>query len=184
MIHAIAGALLLGAVSTLGDFVWAALRLRHRMGYGLVHGAVVCLCVGLVIGWRARRPGLGAAAGPFIGVAAAGLFYILAPAIGYNAMFPAWMFFWACFGLLQAQLDRRQPYREAVVRGFAAAVLSGLVFYGISGIWSRPSPGGPDYVRHFLAWTIAFLPGFAALFAGIRAQPVRQRGDSADRGAV
>ena len=182
MIHALAGALLLGAVSTLGDFVWAALRLQHRMGYGLVHGAVVCLCVGLVVGWRARRPLLGAAAGPFVGVAAAGLFYILAPALGYSAMFPSWMFFWACFGLLQAQLDARKPYRSAVLRGLAAAVLSGIAFYAISGIWTRPSPGGPDYVRHFFSWTVAFLPGFVTLFAGVPAPP-QSRGPSS-RGAV
>jgi hypothetical protein len=180
--HAIAGALLLGAVSTLGDFVWAAFRLQHRMGYGLAHGAVVCLCVGLVIGWRARRAALGAAAGPFVGVAAAGLFYMLAPALGYSAMFPAWMFFWICFGLLQAQLDPRKRYAAAVWRGVAAAVLSGLAFYAISGIWTRPSPGGPDYVRHLWSWTMAFLPGFAALFAGVPAHP--QSHASAPRGAV
>jgi hypothetical protein len=180
--HALAGALLLGAVSTLGDFVWAALRLQHRMGYGLVHGAVVCLCVGLVIGWRARRAALGAAAGPFVGVAAAGLFYMLAPALGYSAMFPAWMFFWVCFGLLQAQLDPRKRYGAAVWRGLAAAVLSGLAFYAISGIWTIPSPGGPDYVRHLWSWTIAFLPGFVALFAGVPAPP--QSHASVPRGAV
>lgn len=182
MRDALAGALLLGAVSTLGDYLWAALRLQHRMGYGLVHGAVVCLCVGLVIGWRARRPLLAAAAGPFVGVAAAGLFYLLAPALGYNAMFPAWMFFWVCFGLLQAQLDPEKRYGAAVPRGLAAAVLSGLAFYAISGIWTRPAPGGPDYVRHLWSWTIAFLPGFAALFAGVPAS--RRSHGSQPRAAV
>ena len=171
MLHAVVGALLLGAVSTLGDFVWAAFQLRHRMGYGLVHGAVICLCVGAVIGWRSGRMRLAAAAGPFIGVAAAGVFYILAAAIGYNAMFPAWMFFWICFAFLQASLARSHDYGTALVRGLAAAVISGLAFYAISGIWTRPSPGGPDYVRNFLAWSFAFLPGFVALFAR-RRQPI------------
>jgi hypothetical protein len=80
-------------------------------------------------------------------------------------MFPAWMFFWICFALLQAYLDRA-PAGAALIRGLAAAVLSGLAFYAISGIWTRPSPGGPDYPRHFFSWAFAFFPGFAALFAG------------------
>jgi hypothetical protein len=39
------------------------------------------------------------------------------------------------------------------------------VVYGhsISGIWTRPAPGGPDYPWHFLSWSFAFLPGFLAL---------------------
>ncbi len=165
MIEAMVGAVILGAVSTLGDFVWAALSLRHRMTYGLAHGAVVCLAVGAVVGWRARRPALGAAVGIAIGVAAAGLFYILAPSLRYGAMFPAWMFFWICFALLQARLDRSHAYGRAAVRGLIAAILSGLAFYAISGIWTRPSPDGPNYVRNLLSWTFAFFPGFAALFA-------------------
>ena len=48
---------------------------------------------------------------------------------------------------------------------------TGLAFYAISGIWTRPSPDGPNYVRNFLSWTFAFLPGFAALFARYRRNP-------------
>jgi hypothetical protein len=81
-------------------------------------------------------------------------------------MFPAWMFFWVCFALLQEQLEPSRDYRFAAIRGLAAALLSGLAFYAISGIWTRPSPEGPDYVRNFISWTFAFLPGFAALFVG------------------
>ena len=164
MLHAIVGALVLGAVSTLGDFVWEAMRLRHRMVYGIVHGAVVCLCVGAVVGWRAGRPALGAAAGPFVGVAAAGFFYLLAPMLRYNAMFPAWMFFWVCFALLQKTLRREPAWGPAILRGVAAAILSGLAFYAISGIWTRPPREGPNYLYNFAAWSFAFFPGFAALF--------------------
>jgi hypothetical protein len=167
MVQAVLGALILAAVSTLGDFVWEALGLRHRVAYGLAHGAVICLAVGAIVGWRAQRAAVGAAAGMAIGVAAAGLFYLLAPMLRYNAMFPAWMFFWICFATLQVQLDRSMDYRSAVVRGLIAAVLSGLAFYAISGIWTRPSPGGPNYIRHFLSWAFAFFPGFAALFVGL-----------------
>jgi hypothetical protein len=162
MLHTAIAALVLGA------FVWEALQLRHRTAYGLAHGAAVCLAVGMMVGWRARRPGVGAAVGPLIGVAAAGLFYMLAPMLRYNAMFPAWMFFWLCFALLQEQLEWSRDYRFAAIRGLAAALLSGLAFYAISGIWTQPSPEGPDYVRNFISWTFAFLPGFAALFVGKR----------------
>ena len=165
MVHALTGALILAAVSTLGDFAWEALNLRHRVAYGLIHGAAVCLAVGAIVGWRAGRPMFGAVAGIAIGVAAAGLFYLLAPALRYRAMFPAWMFFWLCFALLQAHLDRSRTYLNAAARGLIAAVLSGLAFYAISGIWTRPTPDGPNYARNFFSWTIAFFPGFAALFA-------------------
>jgi hypothetical protein len=176
MIHALVGALLLGAVSTAGDFIWAVYRLRHRAGYGLAHGAIICLCVGVVIGWRAGRPLYGAAVGPVIGVAAAAFFYALMPWLWYYGMFPAWMFFWILFAFLQARLEQ-QSYASAARRGLIAAVLSGAAFYMISGIWTRPSPHGPNYPLHFVAWSFAFLPGFLALF-------VRQRPDGRGRRAV
>lgn len=175
MIHALVGAVLLGAVSTAGDFVWAAFRLRHRASYGLVHGAVICLCVGLVIGWRAGRPIYGAVVGPIIGVAAAAFFYALRPWLGYYGMFPAWMFFWILFAFLQARVDQLS-YASAAQRGLIAAVVSGAAFYMISGIWTRPSPGGPNYLLHFLAWSFAFLPGFLALFARRRRDAWGRRG--------
>ena len=46
----------------------------------------------------------------------------------------------------------------------AAAVTSGTAFYAISGIWRPFDPQGWDYAVHFGAWTLAYLPGFAALF--------------------
>jgi len=176
MLHAVIGALALGAVMTLGDYAWEALRLRHRVGYGMAHGALMCVCVGAVIGSRAGRVGLGTAAGPFVGVAAAGLFYMLAPAMRYSAMFPAWMFFWICFAILQAFLQRDGSLKGAAIRGIVAAILSGLAFYAISGIWTEPQPGGPNYVRNFLSWSFAFLPGFVALFVAAR-RGDRRRGE-------
>jgi hypothetical protein len=165
MMHAFVGAIFLGAVSTLGDYIWAAFQLRHRTGYGLMHGAVICLCVGAVIGWRARRLAAGVIAGPAIGVAAAGLFYILAPFLGYSAMYPAWMFFWCCFALLQEQLDVSRDYRFAMLRGLASALSSAAAFYAL-GIWTGQSADPPNYLRIFINWSFAFLPGFVALFVG------------------
>lgn len=163
MLHAVGAALLLGVVMTAGDFVWAFFDVRHSVWAGVIHGALMCLCLGTVIGIRAQRPAPGILAGPLVGVLAAGAFYVLAPMLGYGAMLPAWMLFWICFALLQHALTGG-TLAPALLRGVGAAVLSGLAFYAISGIWTRPSPDGPDYVRHFLSWSFAFLPGFLALF--------------------
>jgi hypothetical protein len=173
LVQALLAAVLLGAASTLGDFVWANWQLRHRMTYGLIHGAAICLCIGAVIGARAGTLAAGAAAGPVVGLLAAGAFYLLAPAVGYSAMFPAWMLFWLCFGGLQGLLTGDRRPGPAIARGLAAAVLSGIAFYLVSDMWTRPPRGGPDYPVFFLKWTFAFLPGFAALFWGAKRRAAR-----------
>jgi hypothetical protein len=165
MLHAVIASVVLGVVMTFGDYLWAALNIRHRVVTGVAHGAVMCLVIGAFIGWRSGRLAAGAVAGPMVGVLAAGLFYVLAPTLRYAAMFPAWMFFWICFAVLQERLGRMPRYGLALGRGLTAAALSGLAFYAISGIWTDPRPGGPDYARNLWSWTIAFLPGFVALFA-------------------
>jgi hypothetical protein len=163
LIAALAASLFLGVVATLGDFVWAYWNVRHTMLYGVIHGAVFCLAIGSAIGVRTGRLIPAAVAGPFVGVLAAGVFYALAPIMRMAAMFPAWMLFWICFGLLQRHL-REEPMGRAIARGLAAAVLSGAAFYLISGIWTDRAPGGPNYLRNFLSWTFAFFPGFLSLF--------------------
>lgn len=160
---ALAAALALGVVATLGDFVWDYWNVRHTPLYGVIHGAVFCLAIGAAIGVRTGRLVPALVAGPLVGALAAGVFYMLAPAMRLSAMFPAWMLFWICFALLQRQL-RPESAGVALARGLAAAVLSGIAFYLISGIWTARAPGGPDYLRNFLSWTFAFFPGFASLF--------------------
>jgi hypothetical protein len=168
MLGAVVAALLLGAMSTAGDAVWALGHVRHRVVYGLLHGAALCLGIGAVIGYRARRLPAGLLAGPLIGLLAAGGFYLLAPFLRLSAMFPMWMLFWFCFAALDAQLRGVFEARPAAIRGLIAAVASGAAFYAISGIWTRPEPGGPNYAWHFVAWSFAFLPGFLALFVSAR----------------
>ena len=164
MFDAIIAAVFLGAISTMGDFIWAEFHLRHKMVYGIIHGAVVCLAMGSMVGMRAKQMMAGAALGPVVGVAGAGTFYLLAPLLGWGAMGPAWMLLWIAFGLLATLLGGKGGMRGALARGGAAAVLSGAAFWTISGIWTNPSPEGPNYARHFFSWTFAFLPGFIALF--------------------
>jgi hypothetical protein len=160
---ALLGAALLGGLNTLGDFLWARFVRSHRMLFGIAHGALLFLVLGIFLGYvrgRVLRGGLGGAGA---GLAAALLFYVLAPLLGYAAMFPAWMALWIGLAWLDARLLRSAPTGPALVRGLVAAVGSGLAFYAISGIWTRPSPGRPDYAYHFACWTFAFLPGFLAL---------------------
>ena len=164
MVFAIAASVVLGAVMTVGDWAWAALQLPHRVWYGITHGAVMCLCLGLAVGIRAGRPLPGALAGPVIGVLAALSFYALAPMIRWSAMFPAWMLLWILFAMLQQRLSKKESFRAALLRGIAAALVSGAAFYAISGIWINDSHTNPNLLRHFGAWSFAFLPGFLALF--------------------
>ncbi len=167
ILQAVAGALLLAALNTFGDFMWARFALRHRMLLGLVHGAALCLAIGGYLGALRRRLLHGALSGAAIGLAAALCFYALAPLLRMYAMFPAWMALWAGFALLDARGLRRPPASQAsgLLRGALAALCSGAAFYAISGIWTRPRPGGPDYLTNFLSWTAAFLPAFLALLA-------------------
>jgi hypothetical protein len=162
----IVASLALGAVMTLGDVAWAQFGIRHRVAYGVIHGAVMCLCLGLAVGVRARRVAPAAIAGPMIGVLAAASFYVLAPMLRWGALFPAWMLLWILFAVLQHWLDRREPGSRAVLRGIAAALLSGGAFYAVSGMWTQASHESPNVLREFLSWSFAFLPGFFALFAG------------------
>ena len=160
------GALLLAALSTLGDYVWARFVTAHRAVFGLAHGTLLLLALGLYLGLLRRRPFFGALGGAAVGLFAAASFYALARVLGLGAMFVSWMLLWIGFTGLDARLRGRVPAREVLVRGLLAAVGSGLAFYAISGIWTNPAAGGPRYAFHFLCWTVAFLPGFAALLVG------------------
>jgi hypothetical protein len=173
VVQAFCAAVLIAALMTFGDFVWARFVTAHRIVYGLLHGLLLCLAVGLSLGVPRGRPGRAALGGAVIGLLAALLFYALAPLLGWGAMLPAWMALWIAFAALEGRGlgEPRKTTRESVTRGVLAAVASGIAFYAISGIWTHPAPGGPDYPRHFASWTIAFLPGFLALVVSLRPWP-------------
>lgn len=168
IVATLVGSLALGITSTLADFVWARWIPRHRTLYGLIHGAALCAVLGitlaLLVGAR-RRQLLRAAAGEMtIGMVAAGSFYLLFPGVGWNAMFVAWMMLWLLTAFLVRGVARvPEQVGTTLVRGLTAAVLSGLAFWSISGIWLSPPAGGPNYAWNLAAWTFAFLPGFGAL---------------------
>ena len=161
---AVVGALVMAAASTLGDFIWATWIPAHRGIYGITHGILLFLIAGLVLGMPANRAGAGAIAGALVGALGAGSFYLLAPLLGYSAMFVSWIGLWVALAIAHARLNARRPRMgEVASRGALAAVTSGVAFYAISGIWRPFDPSGWDYAVHFAAWTIAYLPGFAAL---------------------
>ena len=159
----LAGAAAIAAVSTVGDFIWATWIPRHRAPYGLTHGTLLFLCVGLFLGALANRRAAGALGGALIGFAAAGSFYLLAPVAGRWTMFVAWFGVWIALGLLNERFRQGPGIGRAAARGVLAAVVSGAAFYLVSGIWRPFNPQGWDYLVHFGAWVLAYLPGFAAL---------------------
>ena len=79
-------------------------------------------------------------------------------------MFVAWFALWIALGVVYTRLGGT-PVRPgaALGRGILAAVTSGAAFYLVSGIWRPFNPEGWDYAVHAGAWTVAYLPGFAAL---------------------
>jgi hypothetical protein len=168
---ALAGALLLGALSTLFDFAWARLALPHRAAFGLAHGTLLLLALGLYLGALRGRPAPGAASGALVGLLAAASFYALAPFLGYAAMFASWMALWVGFALVDARLAGAAATRAVLVRGSLAALGSGLAFWAISDVWLKPRPGGPRYAWNLACWTFAFLPAFAALLVRVSPRP-------------
>lgn len=162
---AIGGAVAIAAVSTVGDYLWANLIPHHRPVYGLTHGTLLFLAVGLYLGARARQPAIGALGGALLGLLAAGGFYVLQPMLGYAAMFLLYIAVWVGLGVLNGRVLQRGAARigEVLIRSLVAAVGTGVAFYAISGIWFPFNPHGWDYAAHFAAWTVAYFPGFAAL---------------------
>lgn len=166
--ESLVGAILIAALNTFGDFVWARFIPAHRALFGLGHGIVLCMAIGAYLGALQGEGKRGAGVGAAIGLCAAAGFYALAPLLGWAAMFVLWMALWAAFAW-SANGSRGSPRagsRATLGRALLATIGSGAAFYAVSGIWTRPRPGGPDYAYNFLCWAFAFLPGFLALLLG------------------
>jgi hypothetical protein len=170
----VAAALILAALSTLADLVWALWIPEHRAVFGLIHGALLFMLLGVVLGVlaaRARNDGstgatvVGAAAGELLaGLGGAAAFYVLFGAVGWAAMFIAWMWVWMITAFVNRWAQGSgERLGSTLARGAAAAVLSGIAFWAISGIWLGGSTRNPNYAFNFVSWFIAFLPGFACL---------------------
>ena len=126
---AVAGSLVMAAVSTLGDFIWATWIPRHIPAYGLTHGTLLFLGIGLALGVVAHRPAAGAIAGALIGAAGTAGFYLLAPLVGYAAMFLVWIAIWVALGVLGGWLRTGAlDLRGGLARGCIAGVTSGAAW--------------------------------------------------------
>jgi cobalamin biosynthesis protein CobD/CbiB len=167
MKYAVLGALVTAAVSTAGDYLWANVLPHGRPVYWFAHAIVLFATVGACLGWPSRKRLAGAAGAALIGCIATLGFYLLQPLIGYSAMFVLFVALWLALGVLTGRvLQRHDSINRVLARSALAAAGSGLGFYAISGIWFPFHPHGWDYARHFVSWTVAYLPAFAALLAG------------------
>ena len=166
-LQALGGAAFLALVSTLGDFIWALWIPTHQTVYGISHGVILCLCIGLLLGFFAgsgKKIAQGALGSLVIGFAVSGGFYLIYPLLGMGAMFVCWAGLWVLTSLLFRQLRQsREPFWVSGSRGLLAALGSGLGFWPIYILWTKPPAGGPNYLVFFLAWTVAFLPGLLPL---------------------
>ena len=161
------GIAIVAAVSTLGDFVWYAFGVEHRMTAGVAHGVVLLTAVGGVLGHAAGRLVAGLPIGMAAGAGGALAYYALAPVTGGPAaMLAAWSSLWVLLAFLDGRLLRRGSHgtAEVLARGVAAAVLSGLAFYlVVDTLWGRPPAGGRNYAIQFVAWAFAWAPGLLVL---------------------
>lgn len=170
MMAALVGAVVTAAVSTIGDYLWANVLPHGPRVYWFAHAIVLFLTIGACLGLPSRRPLAGAAGAVAIGCLATAGFWLLRPIVGYAAsLFVLFTLMWIALGVLAGRvLQRRDNIWTVLVRSALAAVGSGLAFYAISGIWMPFNPHGWDYARHFISWTIAYLPAFAALLVSPR----------------
>lgn len=159
-------------VATIGDFVWFEFGVRHTTLHGVVHGAALLLAVGVALGHTGHLAGRtgalwkGALGGIVAGIVGALAFYAVVGALGYlGALIAAWAFTWIVMAAVTAWSQGATPLAPAwLARGLTAALLSGVTFYFVSGIWTEHAPeGGRNYIWHLVAWTIAWAPGLTAL---------------------
>ena len=100
-----AGAIVLGVLSTFYDFLWAHFEVRHKAINGLVHGMTLLSVAGWC--WHGRRVGWRRA---WLEAQLRGWwrplsFYAFYPLLGYLwAIVAAWMLLWLLFGALEAWL--------------------------------------------------------------------------------
>ena len=161
---ALVGSLLLAILSTVADYVWFLNIPQHQVTSGAIHGATLFAALGLYLGWRKGKAGVGLLGGLLSGLIAALSFYVLAPIGGYSMMLVSWLKLWIMLAALQTYLDGRLDIAKAVGRGIITAIVAGIgfgvVLFELYRGW--PPPTFPA-VKHFIAWAMAYLPGLYVL---------------------
>ena len=161
---ALVGSLLLATLSTIADYVWFLDIPQHQVSSGTIHGATLFAALGAYLGWRKGKAGVGLLGGLASGAIAAVSFYVLAPVGGYSMMLVSWLLLWIMLAALQTYLDGRLQMAKALGRGIitsiAAALGFGVVLFQLYRGW--PPETFPAF-KHFVAWTMAYLPGLYVL---------------------
>lgn len=164
MMEALAAAAILGGLNTIGDYATAVLELQSRPLYALARAAVIGYCLGGIVGARARQIFIGAISGLLIGIFVGIGYQALTPSLGWRALLVAAPVFWIGFSFLETVLHGDSTAAAALLRGLAAAAVSGLVFYVIASAWPEPKPNDPNLARLLVVWIGGFFPGFLLLF--------------------
>ena len=161
---ALVGSLLLAALSTAADYVWFLNIPQHQVTSGAIHGSTLFAALGLYLGWRKGKSGLGLLGGLMSGLIAALSFYALAPIGGYNMMLVSWLILWIMLAALQTYLDGRLDWAKAIGRGIITAIVAaigfGVVLFELYRGWP---PQSFSFFKHFVAWAMAYLPGLYVL---------------------
>ena len=161
---ALVGSLLLATLSTIADYVWFLDIPGHQVLSGSIHGAALFTALGAYLGWRKGRLGAGALGGFLSGVLAALSFYALAPIGGYNMMLVSWVLLWVLLAALQTHLDGKLNPARAIGRGLVTSVAAGLGFgVVLFQLYKGWPPAAFPAFKHFIAWTMAYLPGLYVL---------------------
>ncbi len=161
---AVVGSVLLAVLSTAADYVWFRNIPGHQLSSGLIHGATLFAALGAYLGWRRGKLAAGALGGLLSGTLAAASFYALAPLGGYNVMLVSWLILWIMLAGLQTYLDGRLDPARAIGRGIVIAIVAavgfGVVLFQLYRGW--PPETFPIF-KHFIAWSMAYLPGLYVL---------------------
>jgi hypothetical protein len=161
---ALIGSLLLATLSTAADYVWFLDIPQHQVLSGSIHGAVLFAALGAYLGWRKGKLLIGFAGGLLSGVVASLSFYTLVPFGGYNMMLVSWLLLWIMLAALQTYLDGRLDLAKAVGRGFITSIAAGLGFAVVLfQLYRSWPPESFSVFRHFVAWSMAYLPGLYVL---------------------
>lgn len=172
--QAVAGALVVAAVATTGDFIWYTYGVRHSFVAGLVHGTLLLTAVGAVLGAVHGRLVKGLPVGAIAGLSGAAGYFALVAVVDhrtYGTAIPAaWIITWLVLAMLEGRwLAAPVPrtWTDIARRGLTAAVLSGTAFSLVMNtLWGAPPDGGRSYLVQYCAWVFAWAPGLLALAGG------------------
>ena len=161
---ALVGSMLLAVLSTVADYVWYLNIPQHQVSSGMIHGSVLFAALGGYLGWRKGKAVAGAIGGLMSGMLAALSFYALAPLGGYSMMVVSWVLLWVMLAALQTHLDGRLEMPKAIGRGLVTSLAAGLGFAVVLfQLYRGWPPAEFPVVRHFVAWSMAYLPGLWVL---------------------